>query len=109
MVHIEHVLYGPYRSCSIWLHVPSPLRPCALARKGGPGGLAPQAEGLGGPSAPPGKQGGLGGGTPPNGDEIQDFTFLSPFRLLARVNPKRNEKRPYEASIQHDVAEIEGT
>ena len=47
MDHIDHVLYGPYRSCSIWLHVPSPLRPCALARKGGPGGLAPQANGLG--------------------------------------------------------------
>ena len=48
------------------LHVPSPFVPCALARKGGPGGLAPRAGGLGGPSAPPGKQGGLGGGTPPN-------------------------------------------
>ena len=86
------------------LHVPSPFVQCALARKGGPGGLAPRAGGLGGPSAPPGQQGGLGGGTPPNvgsdnefyavspvdvvlwrhyhmyGDEIQDFTFLSPFK-----------------------------
>ena len=48
------------------LHVPSPFVQCALARKGGPGGLAPQAGGLRGPSASPGKQGGLRGGTPPN-------------------------------------------
>ena len=47
-------------SCSL------PFGPCALARKGGPEGLAPRAEGLGEPSAPPGEQGGLGGGTPPN-------------------------------------------
>ena len=34
-------------------HVPSPSTQCALARKEGPGGLALQARGLRGPSAPP--------------------------------------------------------
>ena len=58
-------------SCSL------PFEPCALARKGGPGGLAPRAGGLGGPSAPPGQQGGLGGGTPPNVGS-GNFNFFSP-------------------------------
>ena len=36
-----------------------------LARKGGPRGLAPQAEGLGEPSAPPGSSGVWRGARPP--------------------------------------------
>ena len=59
------MLYAPY-TMSMGPHGPSRLRQCALARKGGPGGLASRAGGLGGPSASSGKQGGLGGGTPPN-------------------------------------------
>ena len=39
---------------------------CAQARKGGPGGFAPRAGGLGAPSAPPRQQRGLGDGTPPH-------------------------------------------
>ena len=61
-------------------HGPSRLRQCALARKGGPGGLAPQAGGLGVPSASPGKQGGLEGGTPPN--DGRDLNFFPFYRTL---------------------------
>ena len=60
-------------SSSVVLHVPSPYDHCALARKGGPGGLTPWAGGLAGPSAPPGQQGGLGGGTPPNDRSDSDL------------------------------------
>ena len=71
------MLYDPY-TMSMGPHGPSRLRQCALARKGGPGGLAPWAGGLGGPSAPPGKQEGLGGGTPPNDERDLNFCSLLP-------------------------------
>ena len=48
------MLYAPY-TMSMGPHGPSRLRQCALARKKGPGGLAPRAGGLGEPSAPQGK------------------------------------------------------
>ncbi len=65
-------------SCSspLVLHVPSPYDHCALARKGGPGGLAPRAGGLGGPSAPPGKQGGLGGRQAPQLYQNEFYALL---------------------------------
>ena len=50
------MLYDPY-TMSMSPHVPPPLRQCVLARKGGPGSLAPWAEGLGWPSVRPGQQG----------------------------------------------------
>ena len=79
----------------LWLHVPSPFVPCALARKGDPGGLASRAGGLGGPSAPPGQQEGLGGCKPPNDRTDSDLlsgsgvpqlnltTDLLPWNLLS--------------------------
>ena len=53
-------------SSPLGLSDPSPFGQCALARRGGPGGLAPQAGNLGGPLASPGKQEGLAGRRPPN-------------------------------------------
>ena len=57
------MLYDPY-TMSMSPHVPSPLRQCALVRKGGLGGLALRAGGLGRPS-PPREAEGFGAARPP--------------------------------------------
>ena len=61
---------------------PCTFGPCTLARQGGLGSLAPQAGGLGVPSASPGKQGGLGGRRPPNCHESDDLTLVKPFEKM---------------------------
>ena len=87
------MVYGAYNTCymlriscslPVVLYVSSPYGPCALARNGGPGGLASRAGDLGKPSSPPGEQEGFGARSPPNGHEPEDFTLASTFKKVIK-------------------------
>ena len=84
-------------SSPLRLPVPSPFGQSALVRKGGLGGLAPWAGGLGEPSLPPGQQGGLAGGTPPMlGAVVSIFSVWKACQTCFSMERKERTKIEYK-------------